>query len=403
MSRIVIDARESGTSTGRYIDKLLEHLHTLRPVHEIIVLAKAHRVEYISKVAPSFVIVETPFKEFTFGEQTGFKSQIEGLNADLVHFGMVQQPVFYKGRVVTTMHDLITTRFRNPIKNPVVFTLKQQVYKWVNKRVAHKSQHIITPTQFVKEDVAEYTHVSPDKITVTYEAADFITDSPAPVEALASKKFIMYVGRPTPHKNLGRLIDAFAILQKTNPDLHLALVGKKDANHRLHEARIHAEGINNVVFTDFISDAQLRWMFENCQAYVFPSLSEGFGLPALEAMMHGAPVVSSNASCLPEVYGDGAHYFDPMDVSDMVVKITEVLNNQTLRSTLITAGKAQANTYSWTRMAKQTLKIYEDTLRGWTASSISTGVIVGCSIETPKSERNPCKYAVPLSRSRAAL
>jgi glycosyltransferase involved in cell wall biosynthesis len=362
MSRIVIDARESGTSTGRYIDKLLEHLHTLKPTHEVIVLAKAHRVEYISKVAPTFVIVETPFKEFTFGEQTGFKSQIEDLNADLVHFGMVQQPVFYKGHVITTMHDLITTRFKNPIKNPLVFTLKQQVYKWVNKRVAHKSLRIITPTQFVKEDVADYTHVNPDKITVTYEAADFITDSPVPVEELVSKKFIMYVGRPTPHKNLGRLIDAFAILQKTNPDLHLALVGKKDANHRLHEARIHAEGIKNIIFTDFISDAQLRWMFENCQAYVFPSLSEGFGLPALEAMKHGAPVASSNASCLPEVYGDGAHYFNPLDPEDMATKISEVLGDADLRATLIAKGQERASTYSWKRMAEQTLLIYEDTL-----------------------------------------
>lgn len=363
MNRIVIDARESGTSTGRYIDKLLEHLHTLSPAHEIIVLAKAHRVEYISQVAPTFVIVETPFKEFTVGEQTGLKSQIEGLNADLVHFGMVQQPVFYKGLVVTTMHDLITTRFRNPIKNPIVFTLKQQVYKWVNKKVAHKSQRIITPTQFVKEDVAEYTHVNPDKITVTYEAADFITDSPTPVDSLQGKQFIMYVGRPTPHKNLGRLIDAFAVLQKTNPDLCLALVGKKDANHKLHEERINKLGIKNVVFTDFISDAQLRWMFENCQCYVFPSLSEGFGLPALEAMMHGAPVASSNASCLPEVCGDGAHYFDPTSVPDMATKIAEVLNDQALRSTLISAGKARATTYSWKRMAEQTLQIYEDTLK----------------------------------------
>jgi glycosyltransferase involved in cell wall biosynthesis len=362
MSRIVIDARESGTSTGRYVDKLVEHLHTLKPAHEIILLAKAHRLEYLTGVAPSFIIIETPFKEFTVGEQMGFRRQIEDLEPNLVHFGMVQQPVFYKGRVVTTMHDLITTRFKNPIKNPIVFTLKQQVYKWVNKKVAHKSLRIITPTQFVKEDVANYTHVNLDKITVTYEAADFITDSPVPVDSLTGKQFIMYVGRPTPHKNLGRLIDAFAILQEKNPALHLALVGKKDANHKRHEARIHELGIKNVIFTDFISDAQLRWMFENCQAYVFPSLSEGFGLPALEAMMHGAPVVSSNASCLPEVYGDGAHYFDPLSPKDMATKISEVLISPDLRTTLIAKGKARANTYSWTRMAEQTLHIYEDAL-----------------------------------------
>jgi glycosyltransferase involved in cell wall biosynthesis len=361
--KIIIDARESGTSTGRYIDKLIEHLASLKPTYEIILLAKAHRLEYLSIIAPSFVIIETPFKEFTLGEQLGFRRQIEDLNPDLVHFGMVQQPVLYGGRVVTTMHDLITTRFRNPSKNIIVYTFKQQIYKWVNKKVARKSVRIITPTQFVKEDVADYTHVSPDKITVTYEAADFIVDSSMPVENLEGKKFIMYLGRPTPHKNLTRLIDAFVIIQQTHPDLYLVLAGKKDNNYRVHEARVKQQGISNIIFTDFISDAELRWMYENCQTYVFPSLSEGFGLPALEAMKHGAPVASSNASCLPEVYGDGAHYFDPLDPNDIAVKVTEVLDDKNLQAKLIKAGQTRANTYSWKRMAEQTLKIYEDTLK----------------------------------------
>jgi len=363
MSKIVIDNRESGTSTGRYVDKLVEHLHALQPKHTVVVLAKAHRLDYLTKLAPNFIITETPFKEFSLGEQIGLRKQLNNLHADLVHFPMVQQPVFYNGKVVTTMQDLTTIRFKNPTKNPVVFWVKQQVYKWVNKRVAHKSAALITPSEFVKNDVANYTHINPSKITVTLESADFINDAPVPVSGLEDKRFIMYVGRPTPHKNLERLIEAFKLLQKDRPKLYLVLAGKKDANYKRHEAKVKADNTQNIIFTDFVTDAQLRWLYEHCAAYVFPSLSEGFGLPGLEAMAHGAPVVSSSATCLPEVYGDAVHYFNPLDSADIAAKIGEVIDDPTLQAALIKKGKAQAAKYSWQRMAKQTLAVYENILR----------------------------------------
>ncbi len=362
MSKIIIDARESGTSTGRYVDKLIQYLHGLRPEYSITILAKSHRLGFFAEIAPSFTIVETPFKEFSFGEQIGLRKQIENLKPDLVHFPMVQQPVWYKGKVVTTMQDLTTIRFRNPTKNPVIFWSKQQIYKWVNKRVARKSLALITPTQFVKNDVVDYTHVNPAKITVTLESADFIKDTPIAIPGLEDKQFIMYTGRPTPHKNLARLIDAFKLLQKDRPELYLVLVGKKDGNYKLHEARVQAEQIPHVIFTDFVSDAQLRWLFEHCAVYAMPSLSEGFSLTGVEAMVHGAAVASSNATCLPEVHGDAAHYFDPLDITDMAVKIGEVIDDPVLRADLITKGKAQAATYSWKRMAEQTLTVYRKTL-----------------------------------------
>lgn len=362
MAKIVIDARESGTGSGRYVDKMVEYLHQLQPTHEVILLAKPHRLEYLRGIAPSFTVQETSFKEFTFGEQLGFRKQIEALHADLVHFPFVQQPIWYRGRVVTTMQDLTTIRFRNPLKNPVVFWAKQQVYKWLNKRAARKSATIITISNFVKQDIVQYTHIAPEKVTVTYEAADQITDAPEPVAALQGKQFLMYVGRPLPHKNLDRLIEAFGILQKDRPELWLALAGKKDALYERTAQRAEAKCITNIVFTDFISEGQLRWMYENCAAYTFPSLSEGFGLPGLEAQQHGAPLVSTNATCSPEIYGDGALYFNPLDTADIAAKIGEVLDSPQLRSELIAKGKAQAATYSWTRMAQQTLAVYEKSL-----------------------------------------
>lgn len=370
---LVIDARESGTSTGRYIDKLVENLHVLlteqtgtleQPAFDVTLLAKPHRLDFFAGIAPSFRRETCPHKEFTFAEQTGLKRQIEALRPDLVHFPAVQQPVWLSPSitVVTTMQDLTTLRFRNPAKNPLVFMLKQQVYRWVNQRVAHRSELLITPSEFVRQDVARFSGVAPDKITVTLESAD---DLPSPAEAvdgLQDTAFIMYVGRPTPHKNLERLIQAFARLQQDRPGLHLVLAGKRDANYDRHAAAITEQGIPNVVFTGFISDQQLRWLYEHCQAYVFPSLSEGFGLPGLEAMRHGAPVVSSDATCLPEVYGDAALYFDPLDTDDMAAKIQAMLDDDALRRSYIAKGRARAATFSWRRMAEQTLAVYRQAL-----------------------------------------
>jgi glycosyltransferase involved in cell wall biosynthesis len=363
MKKIVIDARESGTSTGRYVDKLIEYLHALKPAEQIIILTKPERLDFFNQLTPNFTVVESSFKEFTFSEQLGFRRQLNSLGADLVHFAMVQQPILYRGTVVTTIHDLTTARFTNPDKKRTVYLAKQRVYKSVIKRAARESAAIITPSEFVKDAVVRFTGVPADKINVTYEAADPIPEQPAPLPDLQNKNFIMYVGRPTPHKNLVRLIEAFGRLRAQHPHLILVLAGKKDANYRRIEAGIAPSLRSHVYFTDFVTEGQLRWLYEHCAAYVFPSLSEGFGLPGLEAMAHGAPVVSSNATCLPEIYGQAAHYFDPLDTQAMTDAISEVLTNKELRSELIKAGIARVGSYSWQRLAEQTLAIYRSVLK----------------------------------------
>jgi glycosyltransferase involved in cell wall biosynthesis len=364
MKKLVIDARQSGETTGRYIDKLIEYLYKLNPPYEITVITKPHREEYFKTIAPKFKVVIANFKEFTFDEQIAFKKHIESLQPDLVHFGMVQQPIRYKGKVVTTMHDLTTLQFRflNPAKNRAILKAKQVVYARVNKTVARKSLAIFTPSEYVKDDVVNYTHVKPDKITVTYESADKIEDKLEVVPSLKGKRFIMYIGRPLFHKNLPRLIEAFNLIKTTDPDLVLVLAGKKDILYSRVEEDVKTKGVDNIEFTGFVSEGQLRWLYENCQAYVFPSLSEGFGLPGVEAMIHGAPVVSSNYTCLPEVFGEAAEYFDPMNVEDIASAIKRVINDETLRKKLITAGYKQVAKYSWERMTKQTLAVYKTIL-----------------------------------------
>jgi glycosyltransferase involved in cell wall biosynthesis len=363
MKHIVIDARNMPTSTGRYVEMLVRYLEKIDTAHRYSVLMYPDKMDKWQPTNPNFTAVPCPYKEFSFSEQIGFKKQLESLKPDLVHFSMVQQPIFYRGTVVTTMQDLTTIRFRNPTKNWLIFTLKRWVYILVNYVAARKSVAILTPTDFVRHDVAQYTHVSPDKITFTHEAADDFDQPAEEMSFFADKPFIMSDGRPRPHKNLGNVIRAFAILHKTHPDLYLMLTGKRDDSYGPFAEMIKSLGIDDhVVQTDFIPDGQLKWAMQHTQAYIWPSLSEGFGLPPLEAMLNGAPVVSSNASCMPEVLGDAAHYFDPTVPEEMAQAIDEVITNESLQQSLISKGSQQVKKYSWERMAQQTLEVYKKAL-----------------------------------------
>ncbi len=362
MSKVIIDARELRTSTGRYVERLLNYLQELDSRNDYVVLLKPSDFEDWEPKNPKFTKIACPYKEFTFSEQIGLWLQIRKLKPDLVHFGMTQQPVLYHGRVVTTIHDLTTARFRNPAKNQLFFGVKQVIYRWVVRKVAKKSQMLITPSKFVKADVAQYANVNPSKITVTYEAAEKITVTPIPIPELQATNFLLYVGRSTPHKNLERAVSAFKLVQETHPDLKLVLAGKFDANHQLLKDYAAENRVKGVVFTDFVSEGQLRWLYEHGELYIFPSLSEGFGLPGLEAMAHGLPVVASDASCLPEIYKDGARYFDPLDSRDISSKITEVLDNPKLAQELKSKGAKVAASYSWQKTAQETLNVYNKVL-----------------------------------------
>jgi glycosyltransferase involved in cell wall biosynthesis len=362
MSRIVIDAREYSTSTGRYISQLIQHLEEIDKQNEYFILLRPEDIDTYVPNNQNFQKQVCPYKEFSFGEQLGLTRQLRRLKADLVHFGMTQQPVLYRRPKITTVHDLTTARFYNPAKKRLTFTIKQMVYKWLIRRVSKQSAVVITPSGFVKDDLAAFAKINPDKITVTPEAASPITATPEPLTGLIDRQFLLYVGRPTPHKNLERLTEAFRSLRVDHPELLLVLGGKKDANYERLESEVRQQSIKGVFFTGFLNEGQLRWLYENCAAYVFPSLSEGFGLPGLEAMSHGAPVVSSNATCLPEVYGPAALYFDPQDTAAMAASINQVLTDKKKRADLIKKGYEQIKKYSWQRMSEQTHEVYRQVL-----------------------------------------
>lgn len=358
MKNIVVDARIINSTTGTYMLNLLENLQTVDTKNRYAILVRPKDADYWKPKSKRFTIVPCPVRLSSVSEQTRLARQIRSLKPDLVHFTMPQQPAVLGLKRVTTVHDLTPLNFQTPRST----RRKRAAYRWLLRRLSRKSNAIITPSEYTKDTLAKYAHINSRKITVTPLAADPIADNPKAIEGLEDKQFIAFVGRPAPHKNLDRLVDAFSLLQDKNPDLHLVLAGKTTAGYRKLANYVESQDIKNVIFTGFIDQGQLRWIYENAAAYVFPSLSEGFGLPGLEAMVQGCPVISSNAACLPEVYGDAAHYFDPYDTEDMAKAIRKVLDNDKFRRDLAKKGKSCARKYSWSKTAEQTLAVYNEVL-----------------------------------------
>ena len=361
---IVIDARIRRTSTGRYVDRLLAHLQDIDHYHKYTILLQPD--DPWKPTAKNFHTATCPFPQFSFNpmDQIRFAAQLYRLKPDLVHFTMTQQPLLYFGHIVTTTHDLTMFEFvRRGKTHPFVYRLKLRLYKammWVAHR---KSRWIIAPTKTVAKDIATMQPFTTHKLAVTYES----TEPPLPVAAVqpvgVEGDFLLYVGTAFPHKNLPTLIEAFDQLVKTFPKLKLALTGKKEIHYEELEtwASTHPSR-TSIIFTGFVSDESLKWLYQHCKAYVFPSLSEGFGLPPLEAMAHGAPVVASGASCIPEILGDAAYYFNAKSEKDIAEKVTDVLKDAKLRDKLIAAGNEQVKKYSWKKMAEETLVIYKSSL-----------------------------------------
>jgi len=364
MRHIAIDARILNTSTGTYAERLLHYLQQIDKTTKYTVLVRAKDKDFWKPTASNFSVKIAEFDNYSLAEQIGFKIFLDQLSPDLVHFMMPQQPIFYKGAHVTTFHDLTLLRTYNSDKNWLVFHIKQMIGKYVFKRVLKTSRYILTPSRFTKNELLKFTEIDADKIAVTPESADIFIDKLVPYEH-PFKQFILYVGQQSDYKNIRRLGDAHQKLLASRPDLGLILVGRINASVASNKKYFEGKGYKNIQFTDFLPDTQRDWLYTNTAAYVFPSLMEGFGLPGLEAMGYGAPVISSTATCLPEVYGDAAHYFDPLDTNDMARAIDEVLTDDKLRTDLIKKGYKQIAKYSWKRTAQQTHGVYLDAVRNY--------------------------------------
>ncbi len=375
MKRIGIDARffgSVGKGLGRYTQKLIENLEKIpatgsEDVQYFVFLKKENFNEYQPK-KENFHKVLADYRWYTFSEQINMPLLLRKYNLDLVHFPHFNVPLLYRRKFIITIHDLILVHFptiRGTTLNPLFYWLKFLAYKLTIKSAIKRAKKIIAVSEFTKKDIENHYPQGRGKICVTYEACeDFCFLASESRERILEKygiikPYLMYVGNAYPHKNLDGLVSAFAHLRHENPEINLVLVGKDDYFYRKIKEQVKREKISGVVFPGFIPDCDLDAVYYSSDAYVFPSLYEGFGLPPLEAMAKGVPVLSSDHKCMREILGNSALFFDGRNQFDIKEKMRTVCADLKLRIELIKNGYEQIKKYSWKKMAERTLEIYE--------------------------------------------
>lgn len=371
--KIAIDARfynESGV--GRYIRNLIFNLENLDPINEYFIFMLPKDLDDY-KNAKNFRKIAADFPWYGLSEQFKFPKLLKKYDPDLIHFPHFNVPVFYSGKFVVTIHDLIHQHHRMKRAtslNPFTFKIKQIGYRQVFQHAIFKSCKILVPSNFVKKILISEWDVEPEKIIVTEEAVDdklmSIANSLSKKTALEminkfniKKRFIFYVGNAHPHKNIEGLIKAFRNLVQKYSNLNLVLSGGDHYFWKRIKREYHLPGI---IYTGFISEEQLIALYKKAAVFVLPSFEEGFGLPILEAMASGCPVVTSNTASLPEISGNAALFFNPHNVNDMTNKIAQVLDNAGLRIQLIEKGLKRYKAYSWKKLANTTLNAYKNCL-----------------------------------------
>ena len=357
--KIGIDARFFGPRSkglGRYTQELIKNLEKIDRQNDYVIFLRQDEFDEYEPQNPLFKKVLAPYRWYSLAEQIFMPLAIAREKVDLMHFPHFNVPIFYRGRFVVTIHDLILQYFsnrRNSLWLKLKYWAKNAAYHLIIRSALWRAQKIITVSNYVKEDIIKCFGVEAGKIAVTYEGA------PAQTITSSSKTdpYLLYVGNAYPHKNLERLIRAFEIMDKEGNGFKLVLVGWDEYFYpRLKKSVLETK---RIVFAGFVSDEELAKFYNNASLYVFPSLCEGFGLPPLEAMARGIPVVSSSATCLPEILSQAALYFDPGDENDMAQKITTVLTDENLQQDLVRRGFEQIKKYSWEKMAWETLEIYK--------------------------------------------
>jgi len=372
--KIGIDCRmysSDFTGIGRYVYELTDNLFKIDQKNEYILFFNEPEFSKYELRHPNVKKVLANAPHYSLKEQTKFLQILNHEKLDLMHFTHFNAPLFYRRPSVVTIHDL-TLHFYPGKK--ITSPLHRAGYYRVIKSAVKKAKKIITVSQNTKKDLQVLMKTPSQKIHVIYEGVNEkfkpLTDKSAVDEVTKKykldKPYLLYTGVWRSHKNLPNLLKAFHILKNDMDfDGYLVITGRKDP---VYEADVIGQTAtlqleDDVIFTGLVKERELTPLYNGALMYVFPSLYEGFGLPPLEAMQCGVPVVAANASCVPEVCGtDNAVFFDPLNPQDMAEKIFDVISQKSLREKLIENGLKRVKQFSWKKMAEQTLEVYNEAL-----------------------------------------
>lgn len=337
--RIGIDCRKiRDFGIGTYIRGLLSALPAAASGESLVVFVPSDARDL---VPPAFerVILDTP--NYTVREMFTLARAIDRARLDLFHSPHYVIP-FTRCPSVVTLHDVILFRFR-PRRRFGAFYVKP-----MTRRAARKSVRILTVTHAAKADLVSELRCDPEKITVTPNGISTIADVPP-----AAGRYFLFVGNDKAHKNADRLADAFASVRHTDLSVELVMAGSSFSRLGAREG-LRIEG--------FVSEERLAALYRGALALVIPSLDEGFGLPALEAMSCGTPVIASDIPALREVTGSAALHVDPRSTNAIAEAMRRVATDEALRRSLAIDGVERAHLFTWARCAEGTMRAYRQSV-----------------------------------------
>lgn len=378
--RIGIDARfygSVGKGLGRYTEKLIRELEKQDTGNEYVIFLCPDNFEEYLPASPRFRKRLVRPRWYSLAEQFVFPILLWRERLDLMHFPHFNVPLLYRRPFVFTLHDLILFHYptqKASTRGNIFYWLKFAAYRLVLSSALRRARTVITVSDFTRRDICRNYPRAGKKIVVTKEAAEqwcYLGDRETERQLFARlglsgkgadgtlshdiiEPYVLYVGNAYPHKNLEVLLEAAELL----PAKHFVLVGKADFFYQRLKRKADARGLSNVIFADYVTDQELGSLYHGAASYVFPSLYEGFGLPPLEAMQYGTPVLAAETSSLPEVLGNAALYFDPRDAEALVGLIRRIESEPALLEELRLRGYRQAALHTWSEMAEATQDVY---------------------------------------------
>jgi glycosyltransferase involved in cell wall biosynthesis len=375
--RIVFDVRRARDfGIGTYIHGLLHALAAIDRYDDFVLVALPENQAghgAFAGLPPNFKTVTYRKTDSYSLNHVAFPLFLHRLAPSLVHIPLNRVPLFMREPYVVTIHDMASLLFGNGS------SLRMQTRRFLLRRGLLRAKRIMAVSEATRRDVHDALGIPADRIRLAYNApnTDFFRPTPSDRARGVLERyqidypFLLYAGNIRPQKNIPRLVEAFAVARErlsrhaVYRDLHLVIIGDEISRYpSVRRAVIQTRVEKAVRFLGFVPFEALRIFFESAALFVFPSLYEGFGLPPLEAMATGTPVVASNVSALPEVLGDAALLVNPENVFEIARAIQEALLDEELRRQLIAKGKAQAARYSWDRTAREVLKVYREVSGG---------------------------------------
>jgi glycosyltransferase involved in cell wall biosynthesis len=369
--RIGIDARKlRDYGIGTYVRNLLRQLARLDGPDDYVVFCHDADFETVSVLGRRFKPVHEEAGNYTMREQVAIPIDVRREGIELFHAPHYVLPPLTPCRSVVTIHDCIHLRFPQYLPSRLGYAYAR-AQMW---SATHRAARVITVSEASKRDILRYFHVAESRIDVIYNAIDDRFWQAPDAEEIDRVRqryqliapFVLYAGNIKPHKNLERLIEAFHLLRQDAAfkDVQLLIIGDQISKYATLRRAVHRHKLHkHVRFFGFVPDRTLAALYRLANVFVFPSLYEGFGLPPLEAMASGTPVITSNVSSLPEVVGDAAVMIDPYEPAAIADAMQRVLTDEALRADLRRRGLARAREFSWERSVARVREIYAEVMK----------------------------------------